>query len=171
MLFPGSFPSGWDMDRIRTEHGSKPRNPLIADTLYVRKVLESWGRGINLMIEECQKAGVPDPEFQIAEDEVKIIFRRKSIGQVTGQVAGQVAGQVTRQVASLIRCLGEQELSLKAVMEQLSLKGRDNFLKSYLYPALQKELVEQTHPERANHPEQKYRLTEKGKIIYNHKLT
>lgn len=151
------------MDRIRTEHGSKPRNPLIADTLYVRKVLESWGRGINLMIEECQKAGVPDPEFQIAEDEVKIIFRRKSIGQVTGQV--------TRQVASLIRCLGEQELSLKAVMEQLSLKGRDNFLKSYLYPALQKELVEQTHPEQANHPEQKYRLTEKGKIIYNHELT
>lgn len=38
---PGSFPSEWDMKRIKSEHTSKPRNPLIADTLYIRKVLES----------------------------------------------------------------------------------------------------------------------------------
>jgi len=158
---PGSFPSGWDMERIKSEHSSKPRNPLIADTLYVRKVLESWGRGINLMVQECKKAGLPEPEYQITVDEVKLIFRHKA----TGQPTGQVAGQPTRQVASLIKCLGEQILSVKEIMEELSLKGRDNFLKSYLYPALQGELVEQTHPEQANHPEQKYRLTEKGKSL------
>jgi len=50
-------------------------------------------------------------------------------------------------------------------MEHLSLKGRDNFLKLYLYPALQDKLIEQTHPEQANHPNQKYRLTEKGKTL------
>lgn len=172
---PGSFPSGWDMDKIKSEHGSKPRNPLIADTLYVRKVLESWGRGINLMIEECKKANLPEPEFQITEDEVKIIFRRRVAGQVTGQVTGQVAGQVTGQVVgqvtgqpigqvlSLIRCIGNQTLSAKEIMVELSLKGRANFLKSYLYPAIQDKFVEQTHPEQANHPNQKYRLTDKGK--------
>lgn len=164
---PGSFPSGWDINRIKSEHGSKPHNPLIADTLYVRKVLESWGRGINLMIEECQKANLPEPEFQIASDEVKIIFRRKTAGQVAGQPTGQVAGQPTRQVISLIGCIGGQALSVKEIMEQLSLKGRDNFLKSYLYPALQDGLVEQTHPEQANHPNQKYRLTDKGKDLLN----
>lgn len=149
------------MNKIKSEHGSKPHNPLIADTLYVRKVLESWGRGINLMIEECQKANLPEPEFQIAADEVKIIFRRKT----TGQVAGQPTGQPTGQVLSLIRCIGGQTLSAKEIMAQLSLKGRDNFLKSYLYPAIQDELVEQTHPEQANHPNQKYRLTDKGKEL------
>ena len=151
---PGSFPSEWDMKRIKSEHTSKPRNPLIADTLYIRKVLESWGRGINLMIRECQKVDLQEPEFQIATDEVKLIFRRKVTGQVTGQVT------------SLIKCLGEQVLSVKEIMEHLSLKGRDNFLKSYLYPALQNKLVEQTHPEQANHPNQKYRLTEKGKELF-----
>ncbi len=160
---PGSFPLGWDMYRIKTDHASKPHNPLIADALYVRKVLESWGRGINLMIEECQKVGLPEPEFQITTDEVKIIFRRKTTGQASGQLTVQASGQLTRQVLSIIRCLGEQELSVKEIMKQLSLKGRDNFLKSYLYPALKNDLVEQTHPEQANHPEQKYRLTEKGK--------
>ena len=154
---PGSFPFGWDMNKIKSEHGSKPHNPLIADTLYVRKVLESWGRGINLMIEECNQKNMPEPEFQIAEDEVKVVFRRKVTGQVTGQPTGQVI--------SLIRCIGRQALSVKEVMEHLSLKGRDNFLKSYLYPAMQEKLVEQTHPEQANHPNQKYRLTDKGKEL------
>ena len=166
---PGSFPYGWDMDKIKSEHSSKPHNPLIADTLYVRKVLESWGRGINLMIEECNQKNMPEPEFQITEDEVKVIFRRKILGQPTGQVTGQPTGQVTGQpagqVISLIRCIGKQTLSVKEVMEQLSLKGRDNFLKSYLYPAMQDKLVEQTHPEQANHPNQKYRLTDKGKEL------
>ena len=168
---PGSFPSGWDMARIRSEHGSKPRNPLIADTLYIRKVLESWGRGINLIIDECQKAGLPEPEYRITADEVKLIFRYKPAGQPagqpTGQPAGQPTGQPTKQVASLIKCLDGQTLSVREIMEFLALKGRDNFLKSYLYPALQDNLITQTHPEQANHPDQKYRLTDKGMDLLN----
>ena len=121
------------------------------------------------MIEECNQKNMPEPEFQIAEDEVKVIFRRKILGQPTGQVTGQPTGQVTGQptdqVISLIRCIGRQTLSVKEIMEHLSLKGRDNFLKSYLYPAMQDKLVEQTHPEQANHPNQKYRLTDKGKEL------
>ena len=166
---PGSFPSGWDMKRIKSEHGSKPRNPLIADTLYIRKVLESWGRGINLMIEECQKSGLPEPEYQIAVDEVKLIFRHKvtgqEAGQVTGQEAGQEAGQVTGQVMLLVSALGNDVLSLKEIMERLSLKGRDNFLTTYLNPALKEGLIEQTHPENPKHRNQKYRLTETGKVV------
>ena len=166
---PGSFPSGWDMKRIKSEHGSKPRNPLIADTLYIRKVLESWGRGINLMIEECQKSGLPEPEYQIAVDEVKLIFRHKvtgqEAGQVTGQEAGQVTGQVTGQVMLLVSALGNDVLSLKEIMERLSLKGRDNFLNTYLNPALKEGLIEQTHPENPKHRNQKYRLTETGKVV------
>ena len=166
---PGSFPSGWDMKRIKSEHGSKPRNPLIADTLYIRKVLESWGRGINLMIEECQKSGLPEPEYQIAVDELKLIFRHKvtgqEAGQVTGQVTGQEAGQVTGQVMLLVSALGNDVLSLKEIMERLSLKGRDNFLTTYLNPALKEGLIEQTHPENPKHRNQKYRLTETGKVV------
>lgn len=94
-------------------------------------------------------------------DEVRLIFRFKTAGQVAGQATGQVAGQV----ASLIRCLGEQELSVKEIMECLSLKGRDNFLNTYLNPALKAELIVQTHPEKPKHPKQKYRLTEKGKAL------
>lgn len=115
------------------------------------------GKIIGQEVSDKTKRDIAEPEFQIAADEVKIIFRRKPTGQVTGQPTGQVV--------SLIRCIGEQTLSVKEIMAQLSLKERDNFLKSYLYPAIQYELVEQTHPEQANHPNQKYRLTDSGKRL------
>lgn len=64
----------------------------------------------------------------------------------------------------LISALGTDVLSLKEIMERLSLKGRDNFLTAYLNPALKEGLIEQTHPENPKHRNQKYRLTEKGKV-------
>ena len=76
---PGSFPIGWDLEKIKSQHGSKPQNPLIADVLYMRKILESWGRGISLIMNECQKANLPEPEYQIDTDEVKLIFRYRII--------------------------------------------------------------------------------------------
>ena len=47
---PGTFPHGWDMERMKSEHCSEPRNPLIANVLYKRKLLENWGRGISLSL-------------------------------------------------------------------------------------------------------------------------
>lgn len=146
---PGSFPVGWDLEKIKSKHGSKPQNPVIADVLYMRKILESWGRGISLIMDECQKVNLPEPEYQIDSNEVKLIFRFKKSGQVE----------------SLINCLADDILSVKEIMERLSLKGRDNFLNTYLNPALKDGLIIQTHPENTKHPKQKYHLTEKGKIL------
>ena len=162
---PGTFPIGWDVEKIMSRHGSKPQNPVIADVLYMRKILESWGRGISLIMEECEKANLPKPEYQLGFDEVKLIFRFKETMLAAGQVAGQVTGQVAGQVESLIKCLADETLSVKEMMERLLLKGRDNFLNAYLNPALKDELVIQTHPENPKHPRQKYRLTNKGKEL------
>lgn len=41
---PGTFPPDWDAEKMKSEHESKPQNPLLANVLYKRKVLESWGR-------------------------------------------------------------------------------------------------------------------------------
>ena len=174
---PGTLPLGWSIEKLKSEHGSDPQNPLIATVLYKRKMLESWGRGISLIMDECRKAGLPEPEFKADSSQVKLIFRYKEpllssaqlagqvTGQVTGQEAGQEAGQVTEQVMLLISALSNEILSLKEIMEKLSLKGRDNFLTAYLNPALKEGFIEQTHPENPKHRNQKYRLTDKGKKL------
>ena len=65
---PGTFPPDWDAEKMKSEHESKPQNRLLANVLYKRKVLESWGRGIGLMMSECSKAGLPEPEYKIWAD-------------------------------------------------------------------------------------------------------
>ena len=171
---PGSLPPGWSVEKLVSEHNSAPQNPLIANVLYKRKFLESWGRGIKLIMDECRKAGLPAPQYQTDATGVKLIFTYRvkvpihsgqETGQETGHVAGQETGHVTGQVMSLIRCLSEETLALKEIMEHLGLKGRDNFRKNYLVPAMECGLVEQTHPENLKHRDQKYRLTEQGKAL------
>ena len=76
---PGSFPPNWDVEKMKSEHESKPQNPLIANVLYKRKVLESWGRGIGLMLSECRKANLPEPEYIMDADSVRLIFRYEPI--------------------------------------------------------------------------------------------
>ena len=66
---------------MKSEHESKPQNPLIANVLYKRKVLESWGRGIGLMLSECRKANLPEPEYVTDADSVRLIFRHEPINR------------------------------------------------------------------------------------------
>ena len=82
-------------------------------------------------------------------------------GQVTGQVAGQVAGQVIRYPG----LIGQAAWSRNALMEKLGLKGRDNFEKRYLAPALEAKLTERTLPDKPNSRLQQYRLTDKGRSL------
>ncbi len=73
----------------------------------------------------------------------------------------QVAGQVT----ALVRSIRQDGSSRKELMLSLTLRGRDNFEKLYLSPALEAGLIEYTVPEKPNSRLQKYRLTEKGRAL------
>ena len=59
----GIFPQDMSMERLLGLHDSQPHNPIIANVLYKSTILESWGRGIKLMVDECRRVGIPEPEF------------------------------------------------------------------------------------------------------------
>ena len=65
-------------------------------------------------------------------------------------------------IQNLIKIIGDKEMSVKAMMEGIGLKGRDNFLNQYLTPALSQGYVRMLYPESPRHPRQKYLLTPKG---------
>lgn len=73
----GSLPAGMTPEKLLKKHHSKPQNPLIANVLYKSEVLESWGRGISLMIDECRRVGLPDPEFHTNGSFVWVVFQNK----------------------------------------------------------------------------------------------
>lgn len=95
----------------------------------------------------------------------------------TGQVqdkftaqAGQVRDKFHTQnpnITELVRTIQDKELSVKEIMEGMNLKGRDNFLKLYLSPALSEGFIKMYYPNSPRHPRQKYLLTAKGVLLLN----
>ena len=69
-------------------------------------------------------------------------------------------------IIKLVQIVGERELSVKEMMNGVELKGRDNFLKLYLNPAIADGYVRLLYPLSPRHPRQKYLLTVKGQILY-----
>lgn len=53
------------------------------------------------------------------------------------------------------------------MMNSVELKDRGNFLKNYLNPAIQENVLRLLYPDKPNHPRQKYLLTLKGVAICN----
>ena len=79
--------------------------------------------------------------------------------KVTGQVTGQV---IDETVLKLLQIIASQQLTVKEMMQMLSLTGRDNFRKGYLLPALQAGCLAMKFPDNPKHRNQKYLLTTKG---------
>lgn len=162
---PGTFPRDWDMEKMKSEHCSEPQNPLIANVLYKRKLLESWGRGISLMTEECQKANLPEPEFKLSNGFVILIFRHRENYRISTTQVPHKYRISSIQVQSLLNIMEYNTYSVKEMMELLDLKNRSYFSKEYLKPAIETGMLEPIFPDQLKSPKQKYRLTEKGESL------
>ena len=61
---PGRLPGTLTLDSLRVDHPSVPHNPLIAESLYLARYIERVGSGTQTMIELCQDASLPEPQFE-----------------------------------------------------------------------------------------------------------
>jgi fido (protein-threonine AMPylation protein)/predicted transcriptional regulator len=84
----------------------------------------------------------------------------------TGQVRDKFHTQ-NPNIIELVRTIQDKELSVKEIMEGMNLKGRDNFLKLYLSPAISEGFIKMYYPDSPRHPRQKYLLTAKGVLLLN----
>ncbi|MCC7545535.1 MAG: putative DNA binding domain-containing protein [Aquabacterium sp.] len=171
IVSPGALPDSLSIEDIR--HGkSNRRNPTLSEHAFRLLPYRGMGSGIPRalgewpQIELISEAGGnqftasvqrPQAQWEGAGEQVT--------EQVAPQVTGQVTVQVTGQVEALLVTMGEASWSRKAMMEKLSLKGRDNFEKLYLAPALAAGLIERTIPDKPNSRLQQYRLTSQGKAL------
>lgn len=83
----------------------------------------------------------------------------------TGQVRDKLHTN-NQNIIDLIKVVGEEEMSVKIMMNGIGLKGRDNFLNLYLNPAISEGYVRMLYPQSPRHPRQKYLLTAKGLSLY-----
>ena len=175
---PGHLPPTLTPALLRVPHASIPRNPLIADPLFLTRYIEKAGTGTLDMIALCKEAGLPPPDFrQDGGQFVQTIWRPPA--QVTAQgegvtervsptqsrpsqdQVGTKSGPSRDQVEILRKCMIE-----RGITELMKIAGRTNrtkFRDQVLNPLLRDGLLEMTIPEKPNSPLQKYRLTDKGR--------
>ena len=75
--------------------------------------------------------------------------------------------QVPEHVSSMIIAIGEEQFTLKQIMDKIGMKHRPNFIENYLNPAIAEGYVRLLYPQSPRHPRQKYLLTVKGLALYN----
>lgn len=161
---------------------SRIRNHIIARVFRELDLIEQWGSGIRRIFEEAEAFGLPKPEIiEIGMRMKFIVYLAESIVLPTEHYSGknkagvqlpiqsstqlptQLPTQSYNQIQRLLLALKDGEKSPAELRRILNIKHRPTFRNNYLHPALNSELIEMTIPTKPSSPNQKYRLTAKGK--------
>jgi predicted HTH transcriptional regulator len=161
---PGELPPALSVAKLHHPHPSLPRNPLIADPMFLTRYAEKAGSGILDMLQQCQDAGLREPEFrQDGGFFVQTLWRPKSVAASQGNAqVGTKSGPSRDQVKILRKCL---EISgISDLMALVSRSNRTKFRDQVVKPLLEEGLIEMTIPSKPTSRLQKYRLTAKGRV-------
>lgn len=71
---PGELPGSLTVDLLKAKHSSQPRNRLIADVFFMAGYIESWGRGIDIMMNGCREYGLPEPIIAEEQGGISVTF-------------------------------------------------------------------------------------------------
>ncbi len=73
---PGALPPELTLEALKGPHNSIPRNPLIANALFLIKYIERWGTGTERIIKETLAHGLPEPEFLLHNGGLQVVFKK-----------------------------------------------------------------------------------------------
>lgn len=152
---PGLLPPQITPETIKFPHDSYPYNPAIAEFLFRTTWLENWGSGAHRIMTACASHGVAEPVWEVRGGFVVVTFSRPTVKPTTTVPPQHHHSTTTAQ--QLLDVLGDKEMSRLEIMVALGLNNKNHFIKSYLKPALEADLIEPIYPDQPKHPKQKYR--------------
>ena len=146
------------------------KNPTICKFMLQTGRIEEVGSGIR-NVSKYLPLYSRRGKFEFIEDDMFVtkVYLDELAGEVTPQVTPQATPQVTPQVRKLL-LICDGDMTKKQLMNALNLKDREYLRIDILKPALENKFVEMTIPDKPNHPNQKYRLTEKGKSLKKNEI-
>ena len=135
----GRLPETWEMSRLFEKHASNPYNPNIAHVFYLAGYVESWGRGIEKIVNDCKQDGSPVPEYTVHPGDIMIKFTARKDRvlhleniSVTSGVTDEVTDRVTDGELRVLQLLSidpgipytalanKLEVSKKTIAEKIS---------------------------------------------------
>jgi ATP-dependent DNA helicase RecG len=80
----GTLPPSLTIEKLMTEHESRPRNPLIAKVFYLLGFIENWGRGYEKIRESFEQAHLQVPTFEQVRGGFMATIQREIFQKVQG---------------------------------------------------------------------------------------
>lgn len=71
----GILPDQLTLQDLKKKHSSILRNKLIAKIFYLREFIETWGNGIQTMMDSCRAQGTPVPQFSERTHGICVSFK------------------------------------------------------------------------------------------------
>jgi ATP-dependent DNA helicase RecG len=117
----GDLPPHWTIDTLMQKHNSEPHNPAIAYPFFLAGYIESWGRGIEKIVEESQKFNGITPQFRWLNGLwVEFYFNQeKSLPNGLGEKLGNRLGDTQQNILTLMQ--NNPKISITALASELSI--------------------------------------------------
>ncbi len=102
----GELPAQWTLETLKHKHSSEPFNPAIAYPFFLAGYIESWGRGIEKIIEESQKFNGITPNFRW-QNGLWVEFDFNNLGEKVrdrlGEKLGEKLGETQQAIMQLMQ--------------------------------------------------------------------
>ncbi len=73
----GTLPEDLRIEDLKRKHSSRPHNPILASAFFKGGLIEAWGRGTIKIINECKKAGLPEPIIEYVSGGISVTILKK----------------------------------------------------------------------------------------------
>jgi ATP-dependent DNA helicase RecG len=141
----GTLPNGLSVEDLKTDHNSRPRNPIIANACFLAGYIDSWGRGTLKIINSCKENGLPEPSIIEKDGGVMVkLFISEQGGQEGGQDGSQGGGQVTSLTARQEEVLNIIQSNKRVSRKELSelLRINESAVQKHITALKKKNIIE-----------------------------
>lgn len=137
---PGGLLEGLTVDDLKREHTSHSRNPSVANVLFLAGYIEQFGTGTLRIINNMQRAGLPEPEFKEEMGGFSVylykdpftdeILKKRGLSdrQIEAMQLVKDSGRITnteyQKLAAVSKATAYRELTALVKMQLLSQKGK-----------------------------------------------
>ena len=156
-------------DLHRDDYHSQLRNKLVAEAFYLTGDIEKYGSGFVRMRGYLKDAPGTSMTYREAGNGFEVIHLPAEV-EPRAQSGARSGAQSGAQSTLVVKMLADQPLSANEVTEKLGLKSKTDALKRILKDLLEGDFIEYTLPEKPNSRLQRYRITDRGREIFDHPL-
>jgi len=118
----GSLPDNWTVETLLKEHRSEPFNPDLASAFFRAGYIESWGRGVNTVIELSKAYNGTVPTFTFLSGltvEFKSDYPNKKVDNRLGDRLGNKLGETREKIINYL--YNDSKTSTRQLSENLGI--------------------------------------------------